>query len=266
MVRGHRLGDATPHTTFAQSTAGTITAQSHTYADGPATRTVTVKVTDAGSLFDQKTFSVNVNNVAPTASLANNGPIAEGSTGTVTFSAQADASAVDQTAGFTYSYDFNNDGTFEISGSASASATVPASFLADGPGSRTVRGRIIDKDGGFTDYTTTISITQRRPDGEPGQQRPDRRGQHRHGHLQRQADASAVDQAAGFTYSYDFNNDGTFEISAARPAPRPRSRRASLPTAPAAHRPRSHHGQGRRLHRLHDDDLDHKRRPDDDVL
>ena len=31
-------------------------------------------------------------------------------------------------------------------------------FLADGPASRVVRGRIIDKDGGFTDYTTTITI------------------------------------------------------------------------------------------------------------
>ena len=35
---------------------------------------------------------------------------------------------------------------------------MPAAYLADGPGSRTVHGRITDKDGGFTDYTTTITI------------------------------------------------------------------------------------------------------------
>ena len=39
--------------------------------------------------------------------------------------------------------------------------TIPASFLPDGPSVRTVRGRIQDKDGGFTDYTTTIEVTNR---------------------------------------------------------------------------------------------------------
>ena len=99
-----------------------------------------------------------VNNVAPTATFGNGGSVNEGSSGSVSFTDQADASPVDLAAGFTYSYDFGNDGTFEINDSATPSATVPASYLADGPGSRTVRGRITDKDGDFTDYTTTITI------------------------------------------------------------------------------------------------------------
>ena len=129
---------------------------------------------------------------------ANNGPIAEGSTGTVTFSDQADPSPGRLAAGFSYSYDFDNDGTFEVTDSTSDSATVPATYLADGPGSRTVRGRIIDKDGGFTDYTTTITITNVAPTASLGQQRPGRRGQHRDGDVHRQADASAGRTAAGF--------------------------------------------------------------------
>ena len=40
---------------------------------------------------------------------------------------------------------------------------MPASFLADGPATRTVKGRIIDKDGGFTDYTTSITVNNVAP-------------------------------------------------------------------------------------------------------
>ena len=41
--------------------------------------------------------------------------------------------------------------------------TVPANKLADGPATRTVRARIIDKDGGFTEYTTTITVNNVAP-------------------------------------------------------------------------------------------------------
>jgi hypothetical protein len=86
----------------------------------------------------------------------------EGSAGGVSFSDQSDPSTADTAAGFTYSYDFDNDGTFEVTNSASASAVVPGTFLAENPGG-TVRGRISDKDGGFTDYTTVIPVNNVAP-------------------------------------------------------------------------------------------------------
>ena len=95
--------------------------------------------------------------MAPTAVFANNGPVTAGATATVAFSGQTDPSSADVAAGFTYSYDFDNNGTFEVTGSASASATVPASYLATA-GSHVVHGRITDKDSGFTDYTTSITV------------------------------------------------------------------------------------------------------------
>ena len=111
-----------------------------TFDDGPATdRTINVRVTDGDAGADTDSVDVDVANVAPTATFANGGSVNEGSTGTVSFSNQDDPSDADTTAGFTYSYDFNNDGTFEITDSASDSATVPASYLADGPGSRRSR-------------------------------------------------------------------------------------------------------------------------------
>src|SRR5207248_3284461 len=88
----------------------------------------------------------------------NGGPVTAGSAATVSFSAQADPSAADAAAGFRYSYDFNNDGTFEVTDSSSASATVPASYLSTA-GAHVVHGRIKDKDGGFTDYTTALTVS-----------------------------------------------------------------------------------------------------------
>src|SRR5205807_848664 len=112
---------------------------------------------------------VTVQDVAPTATLSNGGAVLEGSAGTVSFSNQFDPSPPDVAAGFRYAYDFNDDGTFEIgdgtfSGSSGlASAVVPAGYLAEAPGSRSVRARIIDKDGGSRDYLTTITITNAVP-------------------------------------------------------------------------------------------------------
>ena len=90
------------------------------------------------------------------------GPVNEGSTGTVSF-----ASVTGGTGPYTYSYDFNNDGTFEITGSTQATATVPAQYLAN-PGSVTVHGRVTDSTGAFVNYTTTITVNNVAPAVTPG--------------------------------------------------------------------------------------------------
>ena len=121
-----------------------------------ATHTVTLRLTDV--LTFTAVTPLTIANVAPTATLANDGPVAEGSTATVTFSGQSDPSAQDLAA-LTYSYDFDDDGTFEVVDSASDSAVVPASFIADGPATYTIRGRVADDDGGSLDLTTDITVT-----------------------------------------------------------------------------------------------------------
>jgi hypothetical protein len=47
---------------------------------------------------------VTVNNVAPTATLSNNGPIDEGESATISFADQSDASSADEATGFRYEY------------------------------------------------------------------------------------------------------------------------------------------------------------------
>jgi CSLREA domain-containing protein len=135
--------------------------QSLGIVDGPGSFDVRVRGTDdLGRVFTSDAASLTVENVAPTAIFNNGSPVSESSTDTVTFTGVFDPSATDLGAGFNFSYDFDNDGIFEIVNSTSASATVPASFLDHGPGNYTVHGRVADKDGGFTDYTTTIVVNR----------------------------------------------------------------------------------------------------------
>jgi hypothetical protein len=59
-------GDGSTNSPFAVGSGGSLGTASHTYADGPAVRTVTVTVTDSFSSTDSKSFKVAVANVAPT--------------------------------------------------------------------------------------------------------------------------------------------------------------------------------------------------------
>src|SRR5205085_9989491 len=76
---------------------------------------------------------------------------------TVSFTAASDPSRAYPTRRSSDLYDFNNDGSFEISASSSASAAVPAAYVPN-LGTRTMRGRITDQNGGFSDYTTTLTV------------------------------------------------------------------------------------------------------------
>lgn len=184
--------------------------------DGPAegqTVTITATTSVSGDVSGDETsipFTLVVDNVAPSATLGNSGPVSENSSSTVSFSDQFDPSTADTTAGFRYAYDFDNNGVFEVGdgtyagSSTNDSETVPASYLADGPGTRTVRGRILDKDGGYTDTTTAITINNVAPtvsisgpaDGLVNQMVSFLLG----------GNDSPADQAAGFTYDIDWGD------------------------------------------------------------
>lgn len=86
------------------------------------------------------------------------GSIPEGSNGTVTLSNPLDPRN-NNPASLTYSYDFDNNGTFEVTGSTLTSATIPSTFASDGPATRTLRVRVTDSAGAFTDFTSTYSVT-----------------------------------------------------------------------------------------------------------
>jgi PKD repeat protein len=152
---------------FATPSSGTL-GGNHTYTDdGIYEVTVTISDDDGGS--DTKSFFVTVENVAPTAALGNSGPVNEGSSAMVSFTSQFDPSSNDTAAGFRYAYDLDNDGAFDVGdGTFAGSVTndtqlISAALLADGTATRTVKARIIDQDGGFTDYTTDVTVNNVAP-------------------------------------------------------------------------------------------------------
>lgn len=132
--------------------------------DGPLTWTVKLRVTNSNGDVNIAQGAVAINNFAPSATLGNNGPVDEGTSATVSFTNPFDYAPADTTTGFHYAFDYDNNGTWDFgdgtyAGSGTqSSANVPASFLDNVAPSRTVKGRIIDKDGGARDYTTAIAL------------------------------------------------------------------------------------------------------------
>ncbi|MFO0789411.1 MAG: PKD domain-containing protein [Pirellulales bacterium] len=163
-------GDGSPleSATIIQGIGSGALGGTHTYAD-QGTYTVTISVIDSANETDTGTFDVIVAPVAPTATLTNNGPVNEGAGATVSFTNQFDPSSADTSAGFHYAYDLNNDGTFDVgdgtyAGSVtSTSQNLSAALLGDGPSDHTITARIIDKDGQFTNYQTTIHVGNAAP-------------------------------------------------------------------------------------------------------
>jgi hypothetical protein len=154
--------------TFAGGTdSGSLSSSSnpHVYDDN-GVYNAKVRVVDQDGGVTDSTIPVTINNVAPTATLSNDGPAPEGSSSaSVAFSGQFDPSVTDTNAGFHYAYDFDNngtwdsgDGTYAGSPDTTGTAPVPGAFLLD-DGSYTIKARIIDKDGGSSDVTTNLEVT-----------------------------------------------------------------------------------------------------------
>jgi PKD repeat protein len=124
----------------------TTVMASHTYADnGSYMAKLTVNDGKGGS--NAKTVAVSVTNVAPTAAFANSAPVDEGTSFGLSLSSVVDPGSLDVAAGFTFTFDCGGGAGYgAYSGSASATCTT-----ADNA-TRTVRGKVRDKDGGESEY------------------------------------------------------------------------------------------------------------------
>jgi predicted extracellular nuclease len=119
--------------------------------DGPTARTIRVRATDAGGLSAVDEATVNVENVAPTATFVAPPTALAGAPFALALTNPHDPSSTDTAAGFTYAFDCGNGyGAFTSSSSTVCSTT------ATGP--RNVGGKIRDKDGGTTEYRATVQI------------------------------------------------------------------------------------------------------------
>jgi hypothetical protein len=122
--------------------------------------TIYARVIDKDGGWSDYQTVITVNNVAPTATISGPATINEGSSTTVSLTSPADASTVDVTS---LRYSFALASSALATTHAAASETNTAVFTFTDNGSFTVHARVFDKDGGFSDYQSTITVTNVAP-------------------------------------------------------------------------------------------------------
>jgi hypothetical protein len=188
-----------------RSSQGSLDPASHTYDDN-GTYVVTVKVTDKDNGSSQATFTVTVANVDPTATLGNNGPVNEASPATISFSNQHDPSSADTAAGFHYAYSCSNGSLTAATYASSSTSSSTTCTYDDGPSMHTVRARIIDKNGGYNEYTTPVAVNNVKPTASLTNNGPVDEGSPATISFSSQSDPSSADTTAGFHYAYSCTN------------------------------------------------------------
>jgi Beta-propeller repeat len=155
---------------FGDATGATVTLSASRMAqlglaDGKPPVTVRVRISDGFNLPVEASTTLTINNVNPTGTIKGATPTVKIGTTLVATVTATDISGTDVAAGLRYSFDFNNDGTWDLgngttfAGSVTTKAiTIPATAFAV-PGVQTIKVRIFDKDGGFTDATTAVNVT-----------------------------------------------------------------------------------------------------------
>src|SRR6185295_11288302 len=150
--------------TYTDGTTSSSTSCS--YDDGPSDHTVTGKIIDKDEGSNAYSTSVHVNNVNPTGTLGNNGPINEGSSATVSFTGVVDPSTADA-ASLHYVFSCTGaDLTSKTYTDGTTSSSTSCSY-DDGPSDHTVTGKIIDKDEGSNAYSTSVHVNNVNPTVTP---------------------------------------------------------------------------------------------------
>jgi hypothetical protein len=210
--------DAPADTAAGFTYAWTVARDGVAYASGSTARfdfipddqgqyVLTLVVTDKdGAASTTATATLSVSNAAPAAAFANAGPFVEGTIGRATFTNIIDASADTHT----FAYDLNNDGDFTDSGDIAATTNPFVNLSLPDQGSRTVRGRVIDKDGAFRDYVTTLQFANASPTTVI--KSPNTAQRNKDYTLVFATQDAPTDLAAGFRYQVNFG-DGTRPVT-----------------------------------------------------
>ena len=169
---------------------------------------VAITVSGSSGTPDAIVFPQRLSALTVPASFTNSGPVDEGSNVTVTFSGQGQPAS----GAYTYAYDWESDGIFDIVGSVDASA----SHVFDDNGSYTVTGRITAPDGSFDDLTTTVDVNNVAPTADVANNGPVDVNYPVTITVGQQHDPSTADTQAGFKYSYIWgDNTSDLGITAA---------------------------------------------------
>jgi hypothetical protein len=185
-------------------------------------RAVRVRVRDGVNMAAEAVAELLIKDVAPTVKVTAPATTPLGVRPQITTVVTLEPSAADRKAGYKFSYDFNDDGVWDLGDGATYAGSVPTSTLKvpatflPNAGPLAVRVRTFDKDGVYTDRVATIEVNNAAPtatfsmSGTPAVGNP----------VQfRFTDAkdTANDVQAGFRYAFDFDGDGHYEVTGANP-------------------------------------------------
>jgi hypothetical protein len=187
--------------TYAEG-SGTAASTSCTFNDN-GNFTVRGRIIDKDGGYTEYTATTNVADVAPTATLSNNGPIDEGGLVNVSFSGQSDPSSTDTGAGFRYSFDCTNNPGNLATTYAAAGTGASTSCTFNDNGTYTVLGRILDKDNVYRDYTTDITVNNVATTATFNAPSSVNEGSASALSLTSPSDPSTADTVSGFTYAFD---------------------------------------------------------------
>ena len=150
-------GDGSSETISAADLASQGGVVTHTYADGDATPTITVDITDEdGTHVDAGTLGIAVNNVAPTVDLSGDPDVDEGSSYSLTIGAVTDP-GTETIASYTVNWGDGSSETISAADLASQGGVVTHTY-ADGDATPTITVDITDEDGTHVD-AGTLGIT-----------------------------------------------------------------------------------------------------------
>lgn len=141
---------------FGDGSTATGIAPSHTYNVDQGEYTVTLTATDSHGLSSTATMTVSIANANPTATLLPVSPVTEGGSFTLTLAGATDPSPVDA-ASLTFAFDCGDGSGFHASASSSYVCAT------DDDGVRAVQGKVMDKDGGFTTYSGSATVSNAAP-------------------------------------------------------------------------------------------------------
>jgi hypothetical protein len=195
--------------TFDSQGTGSSILFDATGLDGPTTRTVALRATDRFGNRSIATATVTVTNRPPTLHVQMPYNVYEGSSASI-YTVAYEYSPVDQ-ATVKREFDFGNDGTVEatLDLGYGAYVNIPPEYLADGPGSLSVRVRAFDNDGGQHQIVQEIIITNAAPSGSVAVDATDV-GVATTVRVTA-SDPSPVDRAT-LRFSYDFDNNGVWDL------------------------------------------------------
>src|SRR5205814_639658 len=142
------------------------------------------------------------NNVAPTATLSNDGPVNEGSPATASFSNKLDPSTADTTAGFRYQYHCDGSAFGSAPDYATADTSDSHQCTFDDNGTYTVRARIIDKDNDIGSASSSESVNNVAPTASIASYGPATEGSLTTASSSNSPDPRTADTTAGFRYQY----------------------------------------------------------------